>query len=417
MDGGDNTKNIALVSMAIRGDVDAFEALVREYSKTILYQSRRYIRHPDEAEDAAQEAIIAMYQNIHTLRKPEAFRSWLYRLVKFVCLKHMRDLNVRKGGQEQGNIDDYAETLASDLRAGDPALSAEDRERTEKILAVIAALPEKQREALILHYYDGFSYREIAKALGSTTSTVSTNIMKAKRKIMKDLEPALAMAVSLDADAKLSRVDIVAFHRSAMAGIAAAISVAGAGAAAAGAGTEAGVYAAGSGSSVGSGSGSGSGFSFGAGNQGSSQSHVAAATGAVIAALILTAAFLVNGGLDTPQPDAEAMASVEIPGTEPVAAEIQFIGGECACGHLNPAEEEIVVHTAGAEVEGWTLSHAGGDVIQSGGGEADLALHPENLAEGDYVIRYEVKSPDGGVAAVERSFTILHGDYDASMYD
>jgi RNA polymerase sigma-70 factor (ECF subfamily) len=396
-----------MVSRAIRGDADAFEALVREYSKTILYQARRYIRHPDEAEDAAQEAVIAMYESIHTLRKPEAFRSWMYRLVKFVCLKHIRDLSARRGGQDAGDIDDYADSLASDRREEDPSLSAEDRERSAQILRIIGTLPEKQREALVLHYYDGLSYREIAKAIGSTTSTVSTNILKAKRKIVRELEPALAMAIAMDAHSKLAGIDLTAFHAHAMAGVAAAGSAAaavGAGAGAAGAGATTGAAGGATGASSG-----GAGASGAANTQ---HGQIVGAAAAVAAAGVVTALVL-SGGDGAASPVAEAPGAVAA--VEQIAAEIVFEGGECACGHLNPKDEQLVIHTEGATAREWTMLKDG-EVFRTGEGR-ELWLNPESLEEGDYVIRYVVTGADGGKATVERAFAIRHGDYDAADYD
>jgi len=180
--------SVELVERAVAGDVAAFEQLVQENMKTILYQARRYIHKPEDAEDAAQEAIIAMYRSIATLRNPEAFRSWMYRLIKFVCLKHVRSQESGPGGTVVADVDEYAESLRDDSHGSDPEEWVEERERSEIIAGLINALPEKQRESIILFYYEGLSYKEIGRALGATTSAVSTNIMKAKKNILKGMK-------------------------------------------------------------------------------------------------------------------------------------------------------------------------------------------------------------------------------------
>jgi RNA polymerase sigma-70 factor (ECF subfamily) len=176
-----------LVVRAIDGDARAFESLCELFAKSILFEAHRYVRNPSDADDAAQEAVIAMHASIRNLRDPDAFRPWLYRLVKYCCLKHVHRLRSQKGGDEAADIDDYAESLPDEARDGNPQELLLEGERVEIVRRLVEQLCEKQREALILYYYENMSYREIASALRCTTSTVSTNIMKAKRNIARRL--------------------------------------------------------------------------------------------------------------------------------------------------------------------------------------------------------------------------------------
>ncbi|MDR1816402.1 MAG: sigma-70 family RNA polymerase sigma factor [Clostridiales Family XIII bacterium] len=175
--------------MAKDGDVRAFESLCGMFAKSILFEARRYIGNPHDADDAAQEAVIAMHRSIGGLRDPDAFRPWMYRLVKYCCLKHVRRLNVLKGGEDAADIDDYSESLPDERSEGNPQESLLADERVALIRKAIGQLCERQRESLILYYYENLTYSEIAYALGCTASTVSTNIMKAKRNIARMLAP------------------------------------------------------------------------------------------------------------------------------------------------------------------------------------------------------------------------------------
>ncbi|MDR3305682.1 MAG: sigma-70 family RNA polymerase sigma factor [Clostridiales Family XIII bacterium] len=379
-----------LVVKASGGDREAFEELYRGCTKTILYQAHRYIRNPDEADDAAQEAVIAMYQNIGTLKNPDAFIPWMYRLVKFVCLKHVRKLTAQKGGQETADIDDYAETLPDEKQDGNPERWTVERERSEIIMRAINLLPEKQREALILYYYEGLTYREIAEAIGSTTSTVSTNIMKAKKRILSEFEPAIALAISVDAGQKLSGVNLAAFHHSCQAGIAHV-------------------------AAVGGGPG-GTGAQHGNSSHSSHVSNVVAV--AIAAAVILASALaLAEPPVSAAPPPAPAPPVVSEPA--PVyspKAEITLEGGACDCGHVNPRTAVLVLSGMGDTVEDWELVSISGDEVVLSGGGMNVPIDPEALEEGRYLVRFMIENTSGQQAFAEREILIVHGEIPPGQY-
>jgi RNA polymerase sigma-70 factor (ECF subfamily) len=381
-----------LAVKAIRGDAEAFEQLYLRYTNSILYHARRYINDPVEAEDAAQEAVIEMYRNIGTLKDPNAFVPWMYRLTKFVCLKHVRDLASKRGGQSVADIDDFAEILADENTESDPAKAIVEEERTRAIRATIGRLPEKQREAVILFYYEGLSYREIAAAQGTTPSTVSTNIMKAKRKIAQELEPAIALAVAADAGAKLTGVSIPAFRAACEVGLAKS--------AAAGFGfgsvTAAGHYAA-------------SGFKA----VSPANSFLTVCLSAAAAVTILASATALSA---TPDPVAEAppvAAAPQAPAAEYMPdADISFLDGDCACGHVNPKSAVLSLPNDTDVSESWEILSGGAAVSSGEGLEVSLA----GLADGDYQIRYIVVSADGQKAYSARAFLVTSEPIEDALY-
>jgi RNA polymerase sigma-70 factor (ECF subfamily) len=374
-----------LAVKAIDGDTAAFEQLYLRYTNSILYHARRFIKDPDEAEDAAQEAVIEMYRNISTLKDPNAFVPWMYRLTKFVCLKHIRALDSKRGGHSVADIDDYAEVLADPGKEADPEKTMVEGERTDAIRAVIGHLPEKQREAVILFYYEGLSYREIAAAQGTTPSTVSTNIMKAKRKIAQELEPAIALAVATDAGAKLAGVSIPAFQAACKVGLAKS--------AAAGFGfgsvTAAGHYAA-SGLKVVS----------------PANSFL---TVCVSTAVVVTILASVTALSSTPVP-AEVP---QIPAVEYMPdADIAFLDGDCACGHVNPQNAVLSLSNDKDVTESWDIL-SGGAAVSSGEG-MDVSL--AGLPDGDYQLRFIIVSEDGRKAYSTRAFLITSELIEKGIY-
>ena len=363
-----------LVIKAIKGDTEAFEQLYRNYTKNILYHARRYISDQAEAEDAAQEAIVEMYRNISTLKNPDAFLPWMYRLTKFVCLKHVRSLKTGMGHYGMTDIDDYVDVLADETGKSEPSELMVEGERVETIKGIIDRLPEKQRETLILYYYEGLSYREIAAALDSKPSTVSTNIMKAKKRIAQELklESFIAMAITADVGAKLAGVNIPAFQAACNLGVA-KTAAAGLG----GVSTLVGQQA-------------------GQGVQGAAQASTAASTGVSAAA---AAGVIATVTAISPTPD---------PAFFVPDADITFSGGACECGHVNPHSATLYLSDNSDSIEAWEIL-AGEDIVLEGTGSVvELAGMPDGV----YTINYVVVSAEGDRARSYRAFIITAGETD-----
>jgi RNA polymerase sigma-70 factor (ECF subfamily) len=174
----------SLVEKAISGDAAAFEELYVLKAREILFHTQSFLNNKADVEDVAQEVVIKMYENIHKLRSPYAYNSWQYRIIKFVCYSHNRKNRnaARTGGDEE--YEDVAETN----RDYAPESVATQSELNDVIYRAITGLPEKQRDSLFMFYYEELSYAEIAEAMGITLSTVSTNIMKGKKKLMETLK-------------------------------------------------------------------------------------------------------------------------------------------------------------------------------------------------------------------------------------
>lgn len=177
----DNTKElITLARKASKGDKKSFEKLYQLKARHILYNSYRLMKNQNDAEDAAQEIVIAMYKGIQGLKEPQHFNSWLYGITINVCntlLKKKIKLN------EEFSVEDIVMDIREEERDFLPEKYAEDQEMRSQLIGIIDALPVKKREVIYMYYYSNMSYKEIAEATGTTTSTIATNLMKAKKAI------------------------------------------------------------------------------------------------------------------------------------------------------------------------------------------------------------------------------------------
>ncbi|MDR1027960.1 MAG: sigma-70 family RNA polymerase sigma factor [Clostridiales Family XIII bacterium] len=174
-----------LAAKARDGDAEALSALCEKKSRAILYHTLQYFGNRCDAQDAAQEALIRICLNIGSLKDPGYFNGWAHKIVLNTCREVQRKRYVSEGRYE-------AEAREIDLIETDrdviPHAHAEDADGREAILRIVAGLPAKRREAILMYYYDGMSHAEIAEAMGVSQSTVSTNIMRARNTIRKAYE-------------------------------------------------------------------------------------------------------------------------------------------------------------------------------------------------------------------------------------
>ena len=160
---------------AREGDQDAFGCLVRAYEKRVFALTRRLCADPSDAEEAAQDAFLAVWQGLPNFRGEASFSTWLYRLTVNACTDILRRRQRRSGLDEPL---DQAEALP----ARDPS-PQEAAERKELRSAIEAGL----RTALILREIQQLSYEEIAAATGVELGTVKSRISRGRGLLRKFL--------------------------------------------------------------------------------------------------------------------------------------------------------------------------------------------------------------------------------------
>jgi RNA polymerase sigma-70 factor (ECF subfamily) len=173
-----------LVEAARRGDHEAFEVLAAAAGDRLYAIARLILRSSDLAEDAVQEALVRAWQQLPSLRDPERFDAWLYRLVVNACADQGRQL--RRWPQQ-------VRPLQLDPAIGDAAGSVADRDQLER---AFTRLKPEQRAVVVLHHYSGFSAAEIARILGIPEGTARSRLHYATE----------AMRAALQADARQGTV-------------------------------------------------------------------------------------------------------------------------------------------------------------------------------------------------------------------
>jgi RNA polymerase sigma-70 factor, ECF subfamily len=168
----DENRILELVNQALKGNNRAWAELERLFKQILHNSIKRRIRSPETAEDIYQEAWIKAYIKLPDLREPKRFGGWLYRIALNCIRDHWRT-EQRQAPQESTNSEEIMSRIL-DL-APRPDELVEANELAQIIRSATNQLSETQRAILILKYYDGLSYAEIAEVLGKPVSTIRSN--------------------------------------------------------------------------------------------------------------------------------------------------------------------------------------------------------------------------------------------------
>ncbi len=165
------------------GDPEAFRELVEAYQGKVfrLVCSILGPYRDTEAEDVAQEVFGQVFSQLASLRQPEHFASWLYRIA------YNRALDWRK--QARFRLPHTSPEALKAIAAAGPPLAdeAEAAERRRQIAQCLEALPETYRTLLYLYYWQEASVEEAGEYLGLTPGTVKSYLMRSRQRMQREL--------------------------------------------------------------------------------------------------------------------------------------------------------------------------------------------------------------------------------------
>ncbi|MEZ4735855.1 MAG: sigma-70 family RNA polymerase sigma factor [Caldilineaceae bacterium] len=163
-----------LVKAVQAGEQDAFTTLVRRFQDMAVGYGYSLVGDRQLAEDVAQEAFLAAYLHLPTLRRPAAFPGWLRRIVE------RQAHQVRRRQLDCLPLEEVANCPAT---TPEPAVLAEQGEVREQLAAALAALPEAQRGVVALFYISDYSLQEISTFLGIPVGTVKSRLHTARERL------------------------------------------------------------------------------------------------------------------------------------------------------------------------------------------------------------------------------------------
>lgn len=170
-----------LIKAAQDGDIASLTTVVMESQPHVRKFALTLCASPQDAEDAAQEALIILYRKIGTLRATGALASWMFRIVRNECLRQVRSLVPRKDEAAAG-----PETCA-EPSAEEAVLRGLEAER---IAAAVGGLPRDQRQVLIMRDVQGLPGNVVARSLGLSDAAMKSRLHRARATLRRSLAPS-----------------------------------------------------------------------------------------------------------------------------------------------------------------------------------------------------------------------------------
>ena len=160
------------------GDERAFEALVRRHQRTIYNLAYRMLENHADAADLAQKTFVQAFLHHRSFRRESSFRTWLFQIGLNLCRNTIRG----RARQVYEDVDAISLSAPHDTFA--VAAASEFRDR---LGGAIRALPERQREALVLRVYHNHAFSEIGVIMSCSEGTAKANYHHAVNKLRRVL--------------------------------------------------------------------------------------------------------------------------------------------------------------------------------------------------------------------------------------
>lgn len=177
-----------LLSAYQDGESGAFDELVRRYAGSLLGFLTRMCRDQQQAEDLFQETFKKVHEKSHTFKGKGRFKSWLFTIANNLALDHIRksgrgpnviSLEVTGGCRSEGCCEATAPLPLEDSSLPNPADTLLLTEKKAHVRAALVKLPVNQRTTLVMAYYQGMSYKEVAEVKNCSLGTVKSQMYRA----------------------------------------------------------------------------------------------------------------------------------------------------------------------------------------------------------------------------------------------
>jgi RNA polymerase sigma-70 factor (ECF subfamily) len=175
-----------IMSEIAGGNISAFKEIVDLYQKPLINFIARFLGDKTIAEDIAQEVFLKVFKSARDYKPIAKFKTWLFTIASNLCLNHIRDNRNRLQVMDIFELNE-AGFLAIAPDEYCPEKTFKNKEIAKVICDAIRSLPEKQKIALLLQKYNGFSYNEISQIMECSVSAVESLIQRARQNLKKRL--------------------------------------------------------------------------------------------------------------------------------------------------------------------------------------------------------------------------------------
>ena len=176
-----------LIERFLKGEVAAFNTLVRRWERETYNFILRYVGNREDARDLCQKTFIRVYQGLRRLRDPQKFSTWLYQIAVNACHDASRSRRPVVSLEGQGEEDSEAPEMATEPSTYPDAIVHNLGVR-ELLNRALQSIPEEQRVVVVMKEYQGLKFTEIAEALQVPLNTVKSRMYYGLRALRKIFE-------------------------------------------------------------------------------------------------------------------------------------------------------------------------------------------------------------------------------------
>ncbi len=170
--------DFALITAARQGDLRAFGELVARYQNKVINVVYRMCGDPELAQEAAQDAFVSAWQNLHKYDPQRPLQNWLFRMATNAAIDVLR----------QSKPVEHIDLIPIENQGASPESSLESQQRAETIRQAVLRLPAASRSVLVLREYEGLSYQEISDTLQIPLGTVMSRLNYARNQLRQSLK-------------------------------------------------------------------------------------------------------------------------------------------------------------------------------------------------------------------------------------
>ena len=170
----------------VRREERALEELYGRYSRAVYSLILRITRQPSTSQEIVQEVFLQLWRNAHAYQPSRgSVEPWLLTLARYRALDYVRGKEEKQRRQE-----DDVENFSPQSNAPDPEQRLDQQRRSQLVHGLMSSLPEAQRRAIELAYFEGMTQSEIAKQMNEPLGTVKTWIRSALVRLRQELGEA-----------------------------------------------------------------------------------------------------------------------------------------------------------------------------------------------------------------------------------
>jgi RNA polymerase sigma-70 factor (ECF subfamily) len=168
-----------LMSRVQRGDMNAYQELVRLYQRKVFRVISGYHRDPEDAMEVLQDTFLKVYTACQTWERRTSFSAWLYRIAINASIDRYRRGDKGRTTSLEDVMEAQVQKSALAATPHTPLDGLRDGERRRVLEEAVRRLPDRQREVVSLRYFADMQLGEIARTLNCPLGTVKSNLHKA----------------------------------------------------------------------------------------------------------------------------------------------------------------------------------------------------------------------------------------------